>query len=407
MSPRSARIRLVVFLSCFGALLAAGVWWGEGPTLLVVGGLFASIVAHELGHFVAARSSGIRTTKFFIGFGPTIWSFRRGEMEYGLKLLPIGGFVAITGMHSKEEVDAEHEPRTFRQASYPRKVLVLAAGPAVNILLCVILLFAVYAVVGAPTGNTSAQVVSVVSGNGTQSPAQKAGLRAGDVIVKADGIPVDGPSQIVAAVRDNPGRPIPFVVRRGGHERSLTITPSTVELGGRKIGQIGVTVGSYNQPVTKPVTSTLGVSVQRTAQVAGDEVAAMYHAFGPAGWHTYSSEIAGPAQPTSSSVRLTSPVGLVRIASQAASAGVAAALVVLAVVNVALGIVNLLPLPPLDGGQIVVATYERVRSRKGKRYAANPQWVAMASLAVVLILVAFSAASMWLDIVKPTPNPFG
>jgi membrane-associated protease RseP (regulator of RpoE activity) len=97
----------------------------------------------------------------------------------------------------------------------------------------------------------------------------------------------------------------------------------------------------------------------------------------------------------------------VRVASQAAAAGTAAALVVLAVVNVALGVVNLLPLPPLDGGQIVVATYERARSRKGRRYSANPQWVAMASLAVVLVLVAFSAASMWLDVVKPTPNPFG
>lgn len=385
--------------------MGVGIRWGEGPTLLVLGGLFLSIVAHELGHFVAARKVGIRTTRFFVGFGPTIWSFHRGEMEYGVKLLPIGGFVTISGMHSKEEVDPEHESRTFRQASYPRKVLVLAAGPVVNIALCVILLFAVYAVVGTPTGNTGVQIASVSTGRA--APAEKAGLRPGDVILRAEGIPVESTTQFVAAIEDNPGRAVPLVVRRNGADVHLTVTPSTVQDGGRDIGRVGVTITTYSPVSTQPVGSTLGTSAQRTAVVAGDEIVAMAHAFGPAGWHTYSSEIAGSAQPTSSSVRLTSPVGLVRVASQAAAAGTAAALVVLAVVNVALGVVNLLPLPPLDGGQIVVATYERARSRKGRRYSANPQWVAMASLAVVLVLVAFSAASMWLDVVKPTPNPFG
>jgi len=113
-------------------VIGLSLWYHTVPTLLVLLGLIASIMLHEAGHFFIARTVRIRATKFFIGFGPTIWSFHRGEVEYGIKLLPLGGFVSISGMNSKEVVEPEHESRTFRQASYPRRVLVLLAGPAMN-----------------------------------------------------------------------------------------------------------------------------------------------------------------------------------------------------------------------------------------------------------------------------------
>jgi membrane-associated protease RseP (regulator of RpoE activity) len=381
------------------------------PTALMLVGFVASITLHEVGHFVMARAVKIRATKFFIGFGPTVWSFHRGDVEYGVKLLPLGGFIAISGMDSNEIVDPEYEARTFRQATYPRRVLVLLAGPAMNAIICVVALFALYGIVGVQTASskgTGALIAAVLKVNGHQSPAEKAGLVAGDRILRAGSVNVTDPSSFVAAIQASPDKPLRLLVSDHGHTRAITVLPTPVSKKGHAIGVIGVEVTADSQTTTSKTSSSPFVaSIDHTARATSDEFGAIFKAFGPSGWHTYSSEIAGSAKPTASSARLVSPVGLVRIASQASAAGVAASLMVLAVINIALGVVNMLPLPPLDGGQIAVTTYERIRSRPGRRHMVNPTWVAAISTMVIGAFLIFSLASLYLDISKPVPNPFG
>ena len=119
------------------------MWW-----FVFVVGVLISIFLHELGHFVTARWTGMKATQFFVGFGPRLWSFRRGETEYGVRALPLGAFVRIIGMNNIDEVPAVDEARTYRQQSYPKRLLVITAGSIMHMIIAILLLFIVYSIDG-------------------------------------------------------------------------------------------------------------------------------------------------------------------------------------------------------------------------------------------------------------------
>ena len=117
-------------------------------TVALIVGLVFTVMLHEAGHMIVAKRSGMKVTEFFVGFGPRIWSFRRGETEYGIKAIPAGGYVRIIGMNSIEEVDPEDEPRTYRAASFPKRLATILAGIGVNLLIAFVLIFLVLVRVG-------------------------------------------------------------------------------------------------------------------------------------------------------------------------------------------------------------------------------------------------------------------
>ena len=219
--------RLVMVVA---ALVAAG--FASWSVLLFVVLFAVSIIAHEFGHYIVARRAGMKVTEFFIGFGPRVWSFRRGEVEYGLKLIPLGAYVKTPGMTNLEtDIPAEDEPRTFRASSSARRALMIFAGPAMNLLLALAGFCVVFAVFDEPTVVNNFPSVEIATLEGDpSSPAAAAGMQDGDLIRSIDGVAVDpnGPyTQVGDIVRSRPGKQVPVVVERNGELVTLTAVLGT------------------------------------------------------------------------------------------------------------------------------------------------------------------------------------
>ena len=222
--PASAWPSLLRLLVVVAAGITVAIVIGAWPVLVVILALVAMIMLHELGHFATAKWSGMKVTEYFLGFGPKLWSIRRGETAYGVKAIPAGGYVRIVGMTMLEEVDPVDEARSYRQASFPRRLLVAVAGSAVHFIIAFVLLFSLYAFSGAPTA-TAPTISSLTQFSNGQSPAQRAGLRPGDTIVAVDGHKYTDLDSFIAFVNAHPGSQLTFLVLRDGHDLTIPITP--------------------------------------------------------------------------------------------------------------------------------------------------------------------------------------
>jgi membrane-associated protease RseP (regulator of RpoE activity) len=339
-----------------------------GVAIFVVA-LLASIMLHEAGHFATAKLFGMKATQFFVGFGRTVWSRRRGETEYGVKAIPAGGFVKIVGMTDLEDVDPADEPRSFRRKPGWQRVIVLAAGSFMHFMLALVLLFVVAAGIGlegAGSGTTVGTVETCVPASVTSgcvkgdpaSPAAQAGVRVGDRIVSIAGIQVSSWSQMGKAIRaQHTSTAVPVVVDR--HGRLITLHATLASLNGH---------GSY-----------LGVSPLVVFQRAGPLAAASY-----AG-HEFWTMLSGSASVVASLPKaipdlfaknrgstpggqVTSVVGAGDVTGQVLAARIGwqpkadLVLLIIASLNIFVGAFNLLPLLPLDGGHLAVVIYERARA---------------------------------------------
>ena len=188
-------------------------------TVALIVGLVFTVMLHEAGHMIVAKRSGMKVTEFFLGFGPRIWSFRRGETEYGIKAIPAGGYVRIIGMNSIEEVDPEDEARTYRAASFPKRLATILAGIGVNLLIAFVLIFVVLLRVG------ETKLTSTVSDVSKGYPAAEAGIRPGDRLVTIGGVAVDSFADLKDQVSSRAGERTTIVVERDGTERTFEVTP--------------------------------------------------------------------------------------------------------------------------------------------------------------------------------------
>ncbi len=396
----------VVVVTALAVALAAAT--DSFVVLAFVVAVIAMIMLHEAGHFVTAKWSGMKVTEFFFGFGPRLWSFRRGETEYGAKAIPLGGYVKIIGMSNLErDIDPADEPRTYRQQPYGRRLLVAVSGIVTHFVVALLVLTLLWTVVGVPRYDKPLVTVRQLSRLETgESPARDTGFQVGDRIVSYDGMAVREEADVPAYIRARPGQPITFVVERDGRQRTLVTTPATVTREDRTTGYIGVTLGPEIETVGP------GVGLVRAGRDVGEltwaSVRALGAFFAPSSLRNYADLVTGrpPEDGSAEETRPVSIVGVVRIAGQAAETGIFNLLNLFVVLNVFVGVFNMVPLLPFDGGHIAIATYERIRSRRGQRYHADVSKLMPLTAAVVAVLLVLGLTSIWLDIFEPSDNPF-
>jgi len=410
------RLRKVGPLVVAGAGILASVATGTFPVVAFMLAIVTMVMLHEAGHFVTAKWSGMKVTEFFFGFGPRLWSLRRGETEYGVKALPLGGYVKIIGMSNVEKaVDPGDEHRTYRQQSYPKRVLVAMAGVATHFVIGFVLLLLIWTVIGVPSVSHRIGEISPLAGGA--SPAREAGLKVGDEIVSVDGHKIAQWDDIPPLIRNRANAPIEFVVRRGGERVTLTAVPSEVERNGTKVGFVGIGPASESRRVG-PV-----VGVGRAADSLGNltwvSAKALGSFFTLGSLRNYASQLTSSPDPAKSGGtggsgrgqnpddgRLLSIVGVTRIAGQAVETGWFNTVYLLVALNIFVALLNMVPLLPFDGGHVAVATYERIRSRSGRRYHADVSKMTPVAAAVMGVLLLMGISALYLDIMRPLSNPF-
>jgi membrane-associated protease RseP (regulator of RpoE activity) len=399
-------VRLVLLLGAMAAIILLSIRSGSFPAVAFVLALILSVMLHEAGHFVTAKMSGMKVTEFFFGFGPRLWSFRKGETEYGAKAIPAGGYVKIVGMSNLEkDVPPEDEPRTYRQQSYPRRLLVAVAGILTHFIISFIILMLVWTVVGVPREDRPTLSVGSISRlESGPSPAQEAGFEVGDRVISVDGQILSRWQDLPPYIRARPGQPITFLIERDGRQQTLVATPATANPSGERVGFLGI--GSKPDVETVGPVTAVGRSADHLRRLTWASVQALGSFFSPSSLSNYGDQLTGRSSEEDEANRPVSVVGVVRIADQAADQGLFDFLGILVLLNIFVAVFNMVPLLPLDGGHIAIATYERIRSRKGKPYRADVAKLMPLTAAVVILLVALGLTSVWLDITSPVGNPF-
>ena len=409
---RGALVRLGLIV--LGGVVAAYLT-GVTSTVLVVAAIIAMIMLHELGHFLTAKWAGMKVTEYFLGFGPRLWSVRKGETEYGVKAIPAGGYVKIIGMSNLEKVDPADEERTYRQQPYWRRLSVAVAGSTVHFIIAFLLLLVLFSVVGVPNYDREFSVGEINRLETGPSPAEEAGFKLGDTILAVDGRRLTW-DELPPYIRARPGQPVAFDVRRGIERLKLTATPvdlSKVVVKGdsaptstKPRGFVGIGNPSFPIERAGPV-ETVSRATRGLGRATVETVKALGGIFSPSGATSYSRQLVnGGAKTDENDPRFLSPVGFVRVASQAADTGWREVLTLLLSINVFVGIFNMIPLLPLDGGHVAIASYERIRSRKGRPYHADVAKAMPIYYAVFLVIVFLGISSLYLDIVRPIANPF-
>ncbi|MFM7270853.1 MAG: M50 family metallopeptidase [Actinomycetes bacterium] len=359
-------------------------------TVLIAVGIVFTVMLHEAGHLIGAKRGGMKATEFFVGFGPRLWSFRRGETEYGLKAIPAGGYVRVIGMTNLEEVDEADEPRTYRRAPYGRKMVMILAGVTVNLVLAYLLTFTV--LVGRGQDEVTTRVGAVVR----PSPAYDAGLRPGDRLAAIEGTRIDSWAQVAPIIQPAVGRSLRIVVvGPDGQRRTISVTPETMS----GVGRIGVSAAVDTVPVA-PLPA-LGRSVTVLGTGMRQTVGALAHLFSPAGVEQYGRTVADPGSKgaLSEQERPRSVIGIVAEGGDLVGGDLWGVLGLLAAVNLFLALFNLIPLLPFDGGHAIVATYEAAASRvRGRRVVVDQRRLMPVTAVVIGLLLLLGLSTMYLDV---------
>jgi membrane-associated protease RseP (regulator of RpoE activity) len=389
--------------------------------LIFLFALMVSVMLHETGHFVAAKRFGMKCTQYFIGFGPTIWSTQRGETEYGIKALPLGGFVKITGMTSIDEVDSEDEPRSFRRAPGWQRLIVLGAGSFMHFVLAAVLIFGLALAIGTEYDN-STQVGTVVAcvahtskleqgllngGRCTKadstSPAAQAGVRVGDTVTSFNGVTVTTFTQLKGMVEKlKPGTEVTFAIERDGHTLLRHAKLAYVPGAGTILG-IDAAITFQRQSVLGSI-DYVGTGFD---QVVTGSVSALAKLPGNL------SNLFKKDRSSTDAGNVSSVVGAARDTGYAVAADVgwqqkvAFIVLLIASLNIFVGVFNLLPLLPMDGGHVAVVIWERVKARI-YRLLGRPdpglvdyRKLIPLSFSIFVVLVAFGALLIAADIVNP------
>jgi membrane-associated protease RseP (regulator of RpoE activity) len=386
--------------------------------------ILISVALHECGHMWIARATGMKVRRYFVGFGPTLWSTRRGETEYGVKAVPLGGFCDIAGMTPVEDLAPDEADRAMYKQKTWKRVAVLFAGPGMNFVICLALIYVIALVWGLPNlhpptqavvGETACVAPEIAPGKvgncSGPGPAALAGIRTGDVVVKVGDTPVSSFEDMAAAVRKLHGT-VPVVVERGGTAITtyVDVTPTQRFISNGQGGQAApatvgaIGVGAVRQapahygvfsaiPATFTFTADLTVEVGKALVAIPTKVGALVHAIG-----------GGQRDPQTP----ISVVGASIIGGDTVDHGLWVAFwFFLAQLNLILGAINLVPLLPFDGGHIAIAVFEKIRnlirSARGMVAAAPVNYLKLmpATYVVLVFVVGYMLLTVTADLVNP------
>lgn len=331
-------------------------------TILIAILAFGVIVfIHELGHFLFAKKAGVRIHEFAIGMGPKIYSFKKGETVYSIRLLPLGGYVAMEG----EDGDS-HDPRAFGNKSILQRASILFAGPFFNILLTAVILAGIYMYQGMP----STTLKNVIDG----SVAQKAGIQAGDTITEINGSNIKSWNDLSKSIQDSKGKELKLTIDRNGKEKNVEVTPESKE--GNYI------IGIYPEN-KKDILGSFGMAIKSTIAMLSQMVA-------------FLGKLITGNLPGGLEGSVAGPIGVISIVADATKVGVINVLYLAAVISLNLGVLNLLPIPALDGGRLFFLFIEFLRG--GKKI--DPEKESMVNLIGFGALMVFMLFVTYKDIVR-------
>ncbi len=451
--------------------------------------LIAIIMIHELGHYLVARAFGFRVLEYFVGFGPKLWSRRKGEIEYGVKAIPAGGYVKIAGMNPfADDVPPGDEERAYYAKPIWQRTLVILAGPLSHLLVAFVIFSALLAFVGDRSISFEVEGVDEVLADGSTSPASAAGVMAGDKIVRADGIEDPTGEELTQVIRRSLREPVVFTVERGGQRIDLTMgavvdcvggrwggvagvgfadaegpatvvavqeelrdgTPTPASVLGIEVGDTFTRIGELRGPTAlqaleafdEGLGSSLPVTIERDGVASeadlrpvrgcasGVETARLGVILGPDALPPPSAILHGAGEVVDLSWlslremgRVFGPAGIGRIATllftdeprtvrdPASLVGISQRIGQIGqeglwadffysfgYITLFVGLLNLLPLPPFDGGHLAVLIVEKIRGRK-----VDPRAMVPVSAAVLSFFVLFTLAAVVLDVWKPVP----
>ena len=406
-------VRLLVGLAVITAIFLAT---GLGDLLLFIVILIVIVMLHELGHYVTARWAGMKVTEYFVGFGPRLWSVRRGEIEYGVKAIPAGGYVRITGFTVLEDVAEEDEPRAYRQQPFWKRIIVGSAGSAMHFIIAFVLALIVVFSFGVASNNVEVAALEHWQGV-AHTPAQLAGIKAGDTIVSVNGKALTSLTSFENTIGHSVGKSVTLGVERDGKVRDVKVTPRSgkgIKADGEALtskGYIGVEIGGSLQSVSPGHAVVAALDNIRSSTAS--EVSGVVRTFSPSGFDsvlhqvTSSKDASQAAAHPTTSVRPVSLVGIANLGVQAQHAGLYTLLELLILINVIFGLLNMLPILPFDGGHVAVAAYEWIRTKKGQPYYKADITKLFPVVAVLLAFLAvFVISALYLDVAHPLKNVF-
>jgi membrane-associated protease RseP (regulator of RpoE activity) len=383
---------LILLLIVLGIAALAIFKPGSRDALAIIFGIVAMVMLHEAGHFIAARRAGMKATEFFLGFGPRLWSFRRGETEYGVKAVPAGGYVRIIGMSNLETVDPADESRTYRRGSYKNRLIVVLAGVTMNALLAFMLFFVAFAGQGEVADGPSTTVQRVVD----KSAAEAAGFKRGDRIIAVEGKRVDAWKELTSAIEARPGKTTTFTVVRDRERLDLDATLKSQ----KGEGFLGIAPTFAYRDVS--VLGAVPESFRAMGDVTAGTAKGIAKIFSPSGISDYSKNFTGNAPKEGSPEsreRLRSLVGIVDLGSDIVNGNIWALLYLLGAISLILALFNTLPLLPFDGGHAAVVVYELVASKITRRKVTVDYRKLMPMTALVLaVFLTLGLSAMFLDI---------
>ena len=347
----------------------------ESVAYAVIGaviGLGVLIIFHEFGHFLLAKISGVGVLTFSVGFGPKLLVKKKGETEYALSAFPLGGYVKMVGEDPDEEVQPADIEKSFAHKSLLKRIAIVVAGPGFNLLLAVFLYTVVFTFYGVPVMSTQ------ISGVEADSPAARAGISKGDRIVAIDGKAVNEWDELSSKIKSSGGRALNMQIRRGTENVNITVQPNKKE--GRNVfgeprddwmigisSHVAIEKGHAGLAIVKAVYQTYDIS-KLTLQA-------------------FYKMILGDVSPRN----IGGPIMIAQIAGQQAKEGIGNFLAFLAILSINLGVLNLLPVPVLDGGHLLFFIVEAViRKPVAVKYREMAQQVGICLLALLMVYAFYN-----------------
>ena len=324
------------------------------------------VFVHEFGHFAVAKISGMKVTEFAIGFGPAIFKKQEGETLYSIRIVPLGGYNKIAGM----DPDDPEDPRNFDNQSVFKRLCVIVAGSFMNLILPVVIFFFVISFAGIQKPIDEPLLGKIVDGRA----AAIAGLKENDRIIEVDGVKIDTWSTLVEQIRIKPNKQVLLLVEREGRQFNVKVIPQYDDKNER--GIIGVIAKS--ETIKPGIVETVKLSFMQTYLIAAEMVKGIYQLI--AG--TQPADIAGP-------------LGVAQMAGQVASYGILPLLNFAALLSINLGLINLLPVPLLDGGHVVTLLIEGIRGK-----SLNPDILYKVQMIGLVLLVSLFIFATFKDLAR-------